>query len=505
MVVQGQLKFLFKVHSGVLQGCPLSALLFNFCIDHLLRLFNVMIVKTQIGSVLACADDISATLVSLSALKSMGSAFSLFSRCSGLFLSPRKCVIVLNSVRTTAENIAVVRAWLRDNLPAWANFEIANCARYLGFLMGPTAQCWQWDVPIRKFKSRVEAIAASGEPAAVCVRQYLIRAVPILSYLSQLSLPPPNLSQIEIAAINRILHFATNATSFSAIAQINQELGLGIRFLAPTLKASMIRTAWSTLSNFTELLRVLWAACEECMPAVHCSLDRLNPPGWDSPPRVCNLMKARNLECVSISSRSALQQAIAKSMSKWSLSIQKSIYVSLVSQLRQDWIPLLGSRLATLCEGEQIDLHNASCFFFFAIENESNSIKIMALRTLFNSWATSRRYHENVQLSCVFGCGSLHPPGRDLSDSLVHYLVCPLLWRILESLLQSPLPSRPSRRLCLTGHFRDVKCIALAHSLYHGLKLGHAHLLRCPASRRQLGRLLDTAHDIGRVIFSDLY
>ena len=93
--------------------------------------------------------------------------------------------------------------------------------------------------------------------------------------------------------------------------------------------------------------------------------------------------------------------------------------------------------------------------FFFALEQESNSVRIMALRTLLNSWATSRRYHENIQLSCVFGCGSLHPllPGSDVSDSLAHYLVCPCLWHLLESRLQTPLPTLPSQRLFLTGHF----------------------------------------------------
>lgn len=507
MVVEGKARYLFPVRSGVLQGCPLSALLFNFAIDPLLWLFSLLIVKPSIGRVLACADDLAACISSLHYLKPMHSLFRLFGRITGLTLSPKKCVIVLNSVRATPYNVGLVRAWLAENIPDWADFEIANCAKYLGFYMGPTAFCWQWDMPIRKFKARVESIASSGESAALCARQYSIRAVPILSYLSQLSLPPPNLPQIEIAAINRILHFATNATSFAAIAHINNELGLGIRFLAPTMQASMLRTALATVCNFQPLLNELWMACEQCMPVIHCSLDRLNPPGWDSPPMVCNLKKAANLDCVPAHARTALQQAINKSKSSKSCSLQKSIYTSLVSQLRQDWIPLLSRRLAVLCQGEQLDTHSASWFFFFALDSESNSVKIMALRTLLNSWATSWRYHENVQLSCVFGCGSVRPLPAGLlpPDSLQHYLSCPILWRILESLLHSPLPTRPSHRLCLTGHFRDCKCIALAHSVYHGIKNDPASKLRHPATRLQLARLWQSAFEIGQIVFSDLY
>lgn len=218
MVGEGSLRFFLEVHSGVLQGCPLSALLSNSSIGPLVCLFTTMVVRSECGLVLTCADDLAATLNSLRFLKSIASAFSLSESISDLKLRTRKCVIVLNSIRATPANVSVIRQWLSEHIPAWADLIIGNCARYLGFYMGPTSFCWQWDMPIQKFKQRLESRVASGEPAAFSVRQYSIRAVPVLSYLSQLVLHPHNLSQIETAATNRILHFATNAASMATIA-----------------------------------------------------------------------------------------------------------------------------------------------------------------------------------------------------------------------------------------------------------------------------------------------
>lgn len=179
---------------------PLAALLFSLAIDPLLRLFTLLIVKNKSGRVLAGADDLSACLGSPKSLKSMFRVVQLFSRVSGLTLSPRKCVIVLNSIRASPHNVAVIRDWLRTHIPAWAEFAISDSAKYMGCQMGPMAFCWQWDMPIRKFKARVESIAASGESAALSARQYSIKAVPILTYCTFPSFlfPLPNSPKLRL-------------------------------------------------------------------------------------------------------------------------------------------------------------------------------------------------------------------------------------------------------------------------------------------------------------------
>jgi len=62
--------WLFEVHSGVLQGCPRNAVLFLVAIDPLLWLSSTTVVKKQLCTVTACADDIAITLRHLELLAS---------------------------------------------------------------------------------------------------------------------------------------------------------------------------------------------------------------------------------------------------------------------------------------------------------------------------------------------------------------------------------------------------------------------------------------------------
>ena len=52
--VNGSLVFLFRIFGGVLQGCPMSSIIFNWCIDPLLWAFANISTIVQLGKVLAC-------------------------------------------------------------------------------------------------------------------------------------------------------------------------------------------------------------------------------------------------------------------------------------------------------------------------------------------------------------------------------------------------------------------------------------------------------------------
>ena len=103
---QGDVYYLFHVLSGVITSCPLSSVLFNFCIDSLLWLFSTLIVTLKLGLTLACADDIAASVRCLSSLVDLTKIFDLFGEVSGLLLHPKKCVIVLLSVAYSADEDA---------------------------------------------------------------------------------------------------------------------------------------------------------------------------------------------------------------------------------------------------------------------------------------------------------------------------------------------------------------------------------------------------------------
>ena len=150
----GELRWLFCVISGVLQGCPLSGPLFVIVIDPLLFMFKKKVEDITVGRVRARADDIGASLAKLAKIGIFQQAFARFQSVSGLTLKPKKCLMVLTASEASESNINVIRLWLKDNCPEWANFQITNSGKYLGFYLGPKTAVLQWRDPLLKFKAR---------------------------------------------------------------------------------------------------------------------------------------------------------------------------------------------------------------------------------------------------------------------------------------------------------------------------------------------------------------
>ena len=63
----------------------------------------------------------------LGTLVPIAKAFTIFKHLSGLTLHPSRCVPVLTSAKCTPQEVAAVRRWLAENIPARINMPIANC------------------------------------------------------------------------------------------------------------------------------------------------------------------------------------------------------------------------------------------------------------------------------------------------------------------------------------------------------------------------------------------
>ena len=186
----GTMLWLFCVISGVLQGCPLSGSLFVIVIDPLLFLFKKHIEDRGLGKVRACADDIGASVAKLASLGIFQQAFARFRVISGLRLKPKKCMMILTTISASDTNVVVIRSWLKKNCPEWADFQITNSGKYLGFYLGPKTAYLQWKDPLVKFKSRVLEARVSAVPLAGAGSNFSSRAVSVLGYKAQL-VPPP--------------------------------------------------------------------------------------------------------------------------------------------------------------------------------------------------------------------------------------------------------------------------------------------------------------------------
>ena len=83
-------------------------------------------------------------------------------------------------------------------------------------------------------------------------------------------------------------------------------------------------------------------------------------------------------------------------------------------------------------------------------------------KTWVNSWATSSRFHEAVQLPCLFGCA-------DGLDQQSHYAMCPILFHLTAQCIH--VSEWPLERIGLCNPCsQSLKAVACVFSAYHAVK-----------------------------------
>ena len=116
--------------SGVLQGCPASAFLFDRILDPFLEAFGEVIYQysaskqcnpTHIGILRCCADDVGAALLSLVGLKYLAPIFGMAELLAGLMLKPVKCVIVPTSCEFSQEVVEKRRKSVENQSKIYEN------------------------------------------------------------------------------------------------------------------------------------------------------------------------------------------------------------------------------------------------------------------------------------------------------------------------------------------------------------------------------------------------
>ena len=94
--------------------------------------------------------------------------------------------------------------------------QIADTAKYLGFLSGPAAGANQWKLALEKFSKRCRQINDLALPVSFAIRHFKFKAIPVLGYLAQLTPPPPNSTNRELAQVLRALELSGNCVSTDA-------------------------------------------------------------------------------------------------------------------------------------------------------------------------------------------------------------------------------------------------------------------------------------------------
>ena len=184
-------ELLFIVLSGVRTGCPLSATLFLLALNPFVHMLNYLIVDPVVPSSCLCADDVGSALRALKSLSVHRSVFNLCARVAGMHLKPSKCFIVITVVNISPELIFAVKNWLQRNIPEWSDFQVVDCARYLGFFLGRDGRENTYKDPCEKYLSRVDELALAQAPALGTLIRYNERVATVFSYVAQV-MPPPD-------------------------------------------------------------------------------------------------------------------------------------------------------------------------------------------------------------------------------------------------------------------------------------------------------------------------
>ena len=116
----------------------------------------------------------------------------------------------------------------------------------------------------------------------------------------------------------------------------------------------------------------------------------------------------------------------------------------------------------------------------------SHVIAIAWFKTVTNAWTTSYRMHEPDKLKCLFGC--------DAKDSLEHYIICRLLWSVLDCAFGGNLnPNLFARVNYSAPSSRQCCLIATAFEIYHALKIGQRALVDTALSCRRFAPIITVA------------
>ena len=461
---------IIKFLSGVLQGCPGSAFLFNNALDPFLILFHATLREGNRGIIRACADDIGTVLARLKHLGLLVPIFARAKTLAGLNLKPPKCTLV-PLCKFSDEVASDISRWIKKHIPQWGCFAVQDSTKLLGFFLGPGAGKKHWTEQISKIKLRVQCIQTSKASVKLNTHTYNSRVVPVVSYVAQLLPCPRKMDQVERAAMHTCLRLPQNALCHSDFFHLQHVGGPKIRSIVAACASAIFRTARRTLTSWPTWIKQLEVAAAEHLPLSPYAADKLSTECWDSPPIACNLREAfrgfpkDDRWCEGASHAiSIIQRSTAKSSA--SIQVQKICYDALIQYRFVDSLHhTIEKRLNDSFSPWTVDCTNhvslSECFG--TLKGCKVSVAIRVLKCWSNSWATSHRYHEDKILPCLLGCtGCL--------DSLDHYLSCPHLFALWSFLIEGTSEDPLTRWALLKPSKAQFEIVACIFSSYHAIR-----------------------------------
>ena len=253
--LHGRLYEGFPITTGIVQGDPLSSVIFVIALDPFLRLVVTRIPRsprhpctTHVGYMDDLAFTLSEVEVELPVLLRL---YALFEQVSHLCLNLDKCVFVPLWVTSLAE----AQDWLYTHVAAARGFQVSGTAKLPGIWIGPQTHGRNWDDPMNKLEHRVHLIHTWDLGLSATVERYNSLAFSCLQHVAQLSHPPPEILRRESRVHQLLPRAPCNAFTTGFLGSL-KDLGLraSMDTLASTHPAAKYRYAHLTSKVYHELV-----------------------------------------------------------------------------------------------------------------------------------------------------------------------------------------------------------------------------------------------------------
>ena len=154
------------------------------------------------GTLRSYADD--AALIVFNVFRVAGALarfFCAIGKASRLALNAKKCAIV----PLWACEFGAIKAWLRNNVPRWTDFKICDCAKCLGFLVGPGAGNSDWLRAMSKAVDMSRLIKSLGPPKFHSFVLHQMFGVSQVQFVAQFRTPLDEIGKREVCMIRNLI------------------------------------------------------------------------------------------------------------------------------------------------------------------------------------------------------------------------------------------------------------------------------------------------------------